>query len=129
MEGRGKNRPCELNGVVDWPSSSPYYHHILVAVQSVSRVRLCATPRTAAFQASLSFTFSWGLLELMFIESVMPSNHLIMDHPIDRWVSAETESVIRGQGSVEMINCVGKIPVRGGGSGWWVGERLSITLF
>ena len=39
----------------------------------------------------MSFSFSWGLLELMFIESVMPSNHLIMDHPTGRWVSVETE--------------------------------------
>ena len=127
-KAEGKIGLCELNRAVDWPSPSPYYHHAVVVVQSLSRVRLFATPRTAAFQASLSFTSSWGLLELMFIESVMPSNHLIMD-PIGRWVSVEAESVTRGQGSVEMINCVGKIPVRGGGSGWWVGERLSITLF
>ena len=37
-----------------------------------------ATPRTAAHQASLSFTISWSLLKLMFIESVMPSNYLIL---------------------------------------------------
>ena len=127
-KAEGKIGLCELNRAVDWPSPSPYYHHAVVVVQSLSRVRLFATPRTAAFQASLSFTSSWGLLEIMFIELVMPSNHLIMD-PIGRWVSVEAESVTRGQGSVEMINCVGKIPVRGGGSGWWVGERLSITLF
>ena len=40
-----------------------------------------ATPWTAAQQASLSFTISWSLLKLMFIESVMPSNHLILCHP------------------------------------------------
>ena len=41
-----------------------------------------ATPRTAAYQASLSFTITWSLLKLMFIESVMPSNHLILlSHP------------------------------------------------
>ena len=41
--------------------------------QSLSRVRLFATPGTAARQASLSITNSWSLLKLMFIESVMPS--------------------------------------------------------
>ena len=40
------------------------------------------TPWTAACQASLSFTNSWSLLELMSIELVMPSNHLILCHPL-----------------------------------------------
>ena len=48
----------------------------LSSVQSLSRVRLFATPWTAACQASLSITYSWSLL--MFIELVMPSNHLIL---------------------------------------------------
>ena len=41
-----------------------------------------ATPWTAAHQASLSLTNSWSLLKLMSIESVMPSNHLILHHPL-----------------------------------------------
>ena len=41
-----------------------------------------ATPWTAACQASLSITNSWSLLKLMSIESVMPSNHLILCHPL-----------------------------------------------
>ena len=41
-----------------------------------------ATPRTVACQASLSITNSWSLLKLMSIESVMPSNHLILCHPL-----------------------------------------------
>ena len=49
-----------------------------MTVHSVSRVQLFATPWTAARQASLSITNSWGLLRLMSIESVMPSNHLIL---------------------------------------------------
>ena len=53
----------------------------VVAVQLLSHVQLFATPLTAACQASLSFTISWGLLKLMSIESVMPSNHLILSHP------------------------------------------------
>ena len=40
------------------------------------------TPRTAAHQASLSFTTSWNLLKLMSIESAMPSNHLILCCPL-----------------------------------------------
>ena len=52
------------------------------SVQSLSRVRLFLTPRTAAHQASLSITNSWSLLKLMSIESVMPSNHLILCSPL-----------------------------------------------
>ena len=51
-------------------------------VQLLSGVRLFATPRTAARQASLSFTISWSLLKLMSIESAMPSNRLILCHPL-----------------------------------------------
>ena len=40
------------------------------------------TPWTAAHQASLSFTISWSLLKFMLIELVMPSNHLILCHPL-----------------------------------------------
>ena len=54
----------------------------IVAVQLLSRVRPCVTPWTAARQASLSFTISRSLLKLMSIELVMPSNHLILCHPI-----------------------------------------------
>ena len=53
-----------------------------VVVQLLSRVRLFATPWAAARQASLSFTISWSLLKLMAIESVMPSNHLLLCHPL-----------------------------------------------
>ena len=53
------------------------------SVQSLSRVQIFATPWTAAHQASLSIN-SWSLLKLqvMSIESVMPSNHLILCHPL-----------------------------------------------
>ena len=64
-------------------------HHIAVeglqlsqSVQSLSRVQLFVTPWTAACQASLSITNSWGLLRLMFIESVIPPNHLILCRPL-----------------------------------------------
>ena len=49
-----------------------------VVVQSLNHVQLFATPWTAARQASLSFTISQSSLKLMSIESVMPSNHLIL---------------------------------------------------
>ena len=52
------------------------------SVQSLSRVQLFATPWTAAHQASLSITNSWSWLKLTSIESVMPSNHLILCHPL-----------------------------------------------
>ena len=52
------------------------------SVQSLSCVRLFATPWTAARQASLSITNSQSLLKLMSIESVMPSNHLILCGPL-----------------------------------------------
>ena len=47
----------------------------------LSHVQLLVTPRTAAHQTSLSFTISWSLLKLMSIESVMPSNHLVLCCP------------------------------------------------
>ena len=52
------------------------------SVQSLSRVPLFTAPWTTARQASLSITNSWSLLKLMFIESMMPSNHLILYHPL-----------------------------------------------
>ena len=52
------------------------------SVQSLRRVRLFATPWTAARQASLSITNSWSSLKLMSIELVMPSNHLILCRPL-----------------------------------------------
>ena len=51
-------------------------------VQLLSRVWLFATPWTAARQAFLSFTISYCLCRLMTIEPVMPSNHLILCHPL-----------------------------------------------
>ena len=50
---------------------------------SVARhIQLFVTPWTAARQASLSFPISWSLLKLMSIESVMPSSHLVLCHPL-----------------------------------------------
>ena len=55
---------------------------IVVVVQSLSHVRLFATPWTAVYQASLSFIISRSLLKLMSIDSVMPSSHLVLCHPL-----------------------------------------------
>ena len=55
-----------------------FFPHAISWVQSHNRVHLFATIRTTAHQASLSITNSWSLLKLMSIESVMPSNHLIL---------------------------------------------------
>ena len=63
----------EVFGLIKWKYSS---------VQSLSCVRLIATPWTAARQASLSITSSWSLPKLMSIELVMPSNYLILCHPL-----------------------------------------------
>ena len=52
------------------------------SVQSLSRVQLFVTPWTAARQASLAITNSQSLLKLMSIELVMPSNHLVLCHPL-----------------------------------------------
>ena len=57
-------------------------HKSLSLVQSLSRVWLFATLWIATRQASLSITNSWSSLRLMSIESVMPSNHLILCHPL-----------------------------------------------
>ena len=52
------------------------------SVQSLSRVQVLVTPWTGAHQASLSITNHQSLLKFMFIESVMPSNHLILCRPL-----------------------------------------------
>ena len=56
--------------------------HQCLIFQLYTHVQLFATPWTEALQASLSFTISWSLLKLMSIESVMPSNHLVLYHPL-----------------------------------------------
>ena len=65
--------PSWLSKLIIWVSQS---------VQSLSRVQLFVTPWTAARQASLSINNSQSLPKLMSIELVMPSNHLILCHPL-----------------------------------------------
>ena len=59
-----------------------YYSVQFSSVQFLSCVRLFVTPWTAACQASLSITNSWSSFRLASIESVMPSNNLILCHPL-----------------------------------------------
>ena len=58
------------------------FHNKFSSVELLSCVWLFVTPWTAACQASLSITNTWTLLKLMSIESVIPSNHLILSHPL-----------------------------------------------
>ena len=64
----------------EYPRNRENYCFLLFNLGSY--VWLFATPWTVAHQASLSFTISWSLLILMSIESVMPSNHLNLHHPL-----------------------------------------------
>ena len=64
--------------MVDWILRDVHFS----SVQLLSRVLLFATPWTAAHQASLSVTNSQSLLKFLSVESVMPSNHLILCHPL-----------------------------------------------
>ena len=72
--------PCEPERLLLQASCSA--SSLWPPVQSLSRVRLFATPWTAARQASLSITNSQSLLKFMSIESVMPSSHLILCRPL-----------------------------------------------
>ena len=65
-----------------WKESHSLEERFVSLVQLLSRVQLSATPWTIACQASLSITNSPSLLKLIPIESVMPSNHLILCHPL-----------------------------------------------
>ena len=55
---------------------------LLLLLRRFSRVQLCETPWSAACQVSLSITNSWSLVKLMSIKSLIPSNHLILCHPL-----------------------------------------------
>ena len=57
-------------------------NQVFSSVQSLTHFWFFVTPWTAARQASLSITNSWSLPKFMSIESVMPSNHLILCHPL-----------------------------------------------
>ena len=74
--------PCPYAVINSWTEVSTSRGSASWSQVSVSRVRLLATPWTAARQASLSIIHSRSLLKLMSTESVMPSSHLILCHPL-----------------------------------------------
>ena len=76
--GNPLQNPC-LENPMDRGAWWATFH---VVVQLLSHAQLFVTPWTAAHQAVLSFTITWNLLKLMSIESVMPSNHLVLCHPL-----------------------------------------------
>ena len=76
--GPGRKWNCSERGS---KSADGVEARFIVVVQ-FNHVQLFATPETVARQASLSITSCWSLLKLMSIESVMPSNHLILCHPL-----------------------------------------------
>ena len=63
-----------------WQNSASIHDHVVV--QSLSCVWLFLIPWTVAPKSSLSFTISWSLSKLMSVESVMPSTHFILCHPL-----------------------------------------------
>ena len=79
---RSRPQPSASPSVRQRIQSAPSPSACRSVVQSLSRVRLFATPWTAAHQASLPFTVSWSLLKPMSIELMMPSRHLILCHPL-----------------------------------------------
>ena len=76
-------RLSRTNSLVGWLRVVWWEHDSSVLIaQYFSPVWLFVIPRTATHLASLSFTISWSLLKFMSIGSVMPSNHLILCHPL-----------------------------------------------
>ena len=90
----GRERKREISGVSSFSYKDQSYHirvppagpHLTLfaslVVQSPSHIQLFLTPLTATRQASPSFTILQSLLKLMSVESVMPSNHLILCYPL-----------------------------------------------
>ena len=76
------NRSVEARLEVDFRKLDKLSSIQLVVFQSLSRIWLFVTSWTAARQASLSFTISWSLLKLVSTELVIPSNRLILCHPL-----------------------------------------------
>ena len=81
---------CILSWVCIWSSRFPCI--FVVVVQLLNHVWFFAAPWTAAHQAFLSFTISWSLLKLMSIESVMPSNPLVLFWELIRVLVSSVEA-------------------------------------
>jgi len=89
LEEQSVNNAVFVSGVQQSDSvthtyvSSPFQILLpIVVVQWLHHIWLFVTPGTAAHLTSLSFAISWSFLKLMLIESMIPSNHLILCHPL-----------------------------------------------
>ena len=82
IQGRGDICICRADSLCCATETHHCKAIAIIVAQSLSCVWLFATPWTAACQASLSFTISWSLLKFMSIESEMPSDNLILSHPL-----------------------------------------------
>ena len=108
---------------------------VAFAVPSLSRVRLFATPWTAARQASLSITNSRSVLKLMSIKSVMPSSHLFLCHPLQSFPASGSSSMsqlfasggqsIEASASVLQVNIQDWFPLGWSGLISWLSKGLA----
>ena len=90
----------------DWSTQEQVLLGKFSSAQSLSHVWLFATPWTAAHQASLSITSSRSLCKLMSIESVMPSNHLILCRPLLLLPSIFPSISVFSNESAPCIRCI-----------------------
>ena len=99
-----------------WTSSKSFPYHVVVAVQWPSRVRLFATPWTAACQASLSLTISQSLPKFMFIALVMPSFPSTLDlsqHPMSHLLTTDDQNSGASASASELLETIhGWSPLR-----------------
>ena len=92
---QGLNPVLQMDSLTSEPQGKPHmslgkwklkkivrYHDVPIVVQLLSCVWLFSAPWTVAHQACLCFAISWSLLQLMSIESIMPSSHLILCRPL-----------------------------------------------
>ena len=104
----------------------------IIVVQLLNCVQLSVNPWPAACQASLFFTVSCSLLKLMSIELVMPSNHLILCHPLlflpsmfSRIRSSDSGSAILILDPPQLMSCIFGVAKFGvGGTRRWRRERV-----
>ena len=110
------------NALLLLPSEQQLLYSTCFVAQSLSRVRLPATPWIAALQASLSFTISWSLPKFMSTESVMLSNRLILCCPLQSfpasgsfpmsWLFTSVGQIIGASASDLPMSIKGSFPLR-----------------
>ena len=100
---------------------------VVVTVQSLSCIWFFATPWTAAHQAFLSFTDSWSLLKLMSIDSVMPSNNLILFCPVSASNLSQHQGLFQWISSSHQVAKVleFQLPHQ---SFWWIFMLISFRI-